>query len=156
MFLYRVFKLKPARLHGEIKKGFFITRLTDCIDSQGSHFQHLLYECAFSPPKTKRNKIPALIWPRKRTCFKWNTLYISFLYICIGDGTRVASGVWTFLEFNWLPNSSYKLHWFEKKILCLEMWLAIFDRQLVKRVQHFWPLKRVVPNCGNHSTYRFE
>jgi hypothetical protein len=32
-------------------------RAPKCTDSQGSHFQHLLYECALSLAKTKRNKI---------------------------------------------------------------------------------------------------
>ena len=38
----QVFHLKPALLHVEIKKGFLITRAQKCLDSQGSHFQHLL------------------------------------------------------------------------------------------------------------------
>jgi hypothetical protein len=33
------------------------TRAQKCTDLQGSHFQHLLYECAFSLGKTKRNYI---------------------------------------------------------------------------------------------------
>jgi hypothetical protein len=37
-----MFHLKPALLHVEIKKGFLITRAQKCLDSQGSHFQHLL------------------------------------------------------------------------------------------------------------------
>jgi len=35
------------------------TRAQKYTESQGSHFQHLLYECAFSSAKTKRNKIPS-------------------------------------------------------------------------------------------------
>ena len=72
---YRVFHLKPARLHGKIKKGFLITRAQKCIYSQWTHFQHLQV-CVFSVTKTNQN--PFLIWPFKRAGFQ-----VEHLYMCV-------------------------------------------------------------------------
>jgi hypothetical protein len=47
-----VFHIKLARLHGEIKKGFLITRAQKGVDLQRSHFQCLLEDCALIVPKT--------------------------------------------------------------------------------------------------------
>jgi hypothetical protein len=55
--------LKPARLRGEIKEGLLMARPQKCIDSQVTHLQHLLQECAFSLLKTIRHKI--LSWFRR-------------------------------------------------------------------------------------------